>query len=765
MRKRRIFTVFICAITGTILALNSSSGIFAEEKEPVEIFSRRSEYGKHYDNGNGTYTAFVNTAPLHYYENGQWCEIDNSLEINEYGDYENKSNSMEVTLASSATPKTVNTVGNAQMVQLTYDGYSISWDMINTQQKSNHISASSSVQLVTKDLSEDGDFALGGEKLTEKAKDSLDKLNSSVIYTSVFEDVDVSLDILPSSIKETIILNDKASVPEQFAYYITADGLDAELQADNSIQFINGQDEVIFTMPAMFMFDSSSEIPEYNYDIETTITPIKNGYLLTITPDSDWLNSDDRVYPVMIDPEVTTTYGTNSCFIYEKYPDVTHNYNMISFGGDPAAGNRRESYLYIPLSFIHYSSNICIESATLNLYFLQNTYTGNNMPVDIYSVNTEPFQKTWNSFSGIDQYNTYINSINVEEGASGYHSADITKLVWSWYNYDKTTQTQGIPNYGIKLRTKNADTTSSRYHRIWSTTSNIHKPYIEMTYTIHTDYTMGYAPYKYNNFLTVDNFQDRMNCYSYALQMYYRGTGSYAIYPGEIGIGQQISNDTYNALTYEQLMEYYDSFVFPIKSRIDTLTGGNELYVGQLHSYIANDNVLSTLMNNYMNFVENQMRRDSEVIGFDIEKYNNEDVIYNSIDLNIFTPPSDYNEGNERIIAMTAYYLYKGRFNGSLTMHYYMRHGNGTCMLHGGNCSLWSQKMGLGAVSNLDSLDNILCDQTIIDSAYNIGEPDVACDDNLVNFYSITKDTNIYASWYGNGQYDESTGTPYLSLT
>lgn len=280
---------------------------------------------------------------------------------------------MDITLASSASPKTVNTVGNGQMVRLDYDGYTISWDMINTQQNSNHITANSMAQLVTRESAEDVNFTLGGEKLTEKASACLDKLNSSVVYDSVFEDVDVSLDILPSSIKETIILNDKDSVPEQFAYYITADGLDADLQADDSIEFTNEQDEVIFTMPAMFMFDSSSAVPEYNYDIETAIVPIKNGYLLTITPDSDWLNSDDRVYPVMIDPEFVPTITTlTDSYITEEDPDLCARNLMLKMGGSKTDGTRCESFLSFNLSDILVTADEILD-ATCTMFFVPDT--------------------------------------------------------------------------------------------------------------------------------------------------------------------------------------------------------------------------------------------------------------------------------------------------------------------------------------------------------------------------------------------------------
>lgn len=54
--------VFIVT-TGIICPLNTKA---IEDIEPVEVVSMRSEYEKHYDNGDGTYTAYIDTVPLLY---------------------------------------------------------------------------------------------------------------------------------------------------------------------------------------------------------------------------------------------------------------------------------------------------------------------------------------------------------------------------------------------------------------------------------------------------------------------------------------------------------------------------------------------------------------------------------------------------------------------------------------------------------------------------------------------------------------------------
>ena len=76
---------------------------------------------------------------------------------------------------------------------------------------------------------------------------------------------------------------------------------------------------------------------------------------------------------------------------------------------------------------------------------------------------------------------------------------------------------------------------------------------------------------------------------------------------------------------------------------------------------------------------------------------------------------------------------------------------------------MWSQKMGDGEVSNIAYNKGIICDKTIYDYSYCIktDKYNDAYNSNLVNFYNITKDTNVYDSFYGNGQFNDSTGTPY----
>lgn len=95
------------ATTWIICPLNTRA---IEDIEPVEVVSMRSEYEKHYDNGDGTYTAYIDTVTIHYYKNGEWLDIDNTLIQNETGNYVNRSNSMKVTLSPETSISSINAV-------------------------------------------------------------------------------------------------------------------------------------------------------------------------------------------------------------------------------------------------------------------------------------------------------------------------------------------------------------------------------------------------------------------------------------------------------------------------------------------------------------------------------------------------------------------------------------------------------------------------------------------------------------------------------
>lgn len=710
MKKRNLMVALAYTITSLSMGASYSASAISAEKTPMEIVSKRTEYDKYFDNGDGTITAIMNTAPLHYYEDGKWVEIDNTLEINADGDYVNKSNSMNVTIASTASPKSAESTDDEEnMVQIEYNGYSISWDLINTQSNSNE--ASSKAKLVSVDDERKAKISLSNEKLSGKASECFDKLKSEVVYDSFMEDVDVSLALESSSVKETIILNDKESMPDSFTYFLDTDGLIAKLNEDNSIGLTNKSGKNIFTIPTMYMFDSAEDISEYNYDIETSLEAVDNGYLLTITPDKEWIASDERVYPIMIDPTVTTNIAASSLFVKQSTPNSIYDDGYLRIGGYADAGNLQEAIVYSPS--LNSTDMMVIKDAKLHMTFDLNLFSGPAQPIEVYTINSVFYNPCWNTCGGDNVPITYITELNVPDSYSEVEF-DITNAVQADVNYDRTNGSVGSFCYAYKLKAKND---ASKLYLAISERSYYPGPYFEITYATNTAYTMEYSEEKYNNVNVsngvIYNFQRRMNCYAYALQIYDRGSDNSTVHrltPGEIGLRSNGSNYTITNL----------------------ISGYN------------NCNSISA----FMDFTERQMFYDSAKMHTNLTRINLEDD-------ETFVLPGSY---SGRIIAMTAGSKTNyspsgiGVNTSQRDFHFYVRHGNGTCPTHrNGVCSMWSHKLSEGTVSNKVN-GYILCDCNIATkgkslsvntsaySVYNYSQP--------LRFYSLEQDTNVYDSWY-----------------
>lgn len=744
--KKRFLTLILIAFMNSFLFVNTIPSVFATEKEPVEIISLRSEYEKHFDNGDGTITAFVSTEPLHYYKDGEWVEIDNTLIFDENGKYINTSNPMNVTLASHTSVGSIYDMIDKPMVSIEQDEYSISWSLINNSDElilKNTFDDTSNISLV--DINLEKSTGIEKSDFNNSIAECMDKLESNVSYDSIYDNVDMNIDIKSSSVKETIILNDCNNIPEKFSYYIKSDGLIGEMDEYHSVHFINENGEEIFSIPAPFMFDSSDSV-ECNYNIEVEFEKYEDGYLYSIIPDNEWLLDESRAYPVMIDPEVTTSdykyissYYNSEANPYSVFRDI-----YLKIGNE--TDNGYQSYVFLPNSFSNYGDYATIKNAKFNLYFLPNSMESDKT-ISVYSNQTKPnIDFWWEKASGLNQYNTYISSFNISKNTSNYtrYSADITSLVQSWLNYAETSSV-GIPNYGFKLVSKSGTgSTVTAY----SERSKYYKPYYEITYSISSEYILDYAPHKYNNIYTqnsanINNFQNRMNCYAYALQVYYRGDleslsqQSYFLKPGEFGIRYPNVNDKYSISKYSDLILESKKFTDYIKADI----------------YYPN-----RYLPNYMDFVQEQMYRDANALNYNIQMFQEADMFYN----NQFDLPNNFDENSERIIAMIVYFSH---ISNTVDYHYYVRNGNGTCpnSNHDENCSIWTHKRGNQPISNKSvCCNNILCDQNITALAddftsreYSMGEK--------IRYYKITKNTNIYNSSHEYGQNDNSTGTPYNS--
>lgn len=253
---------------------------FGKENEKAEIVcevpEKREEFSKTYKRADGSYTKVFSQVPLHTYENGEWKVVDNSLQSNGTS-IENADGKFEVSFPE--------TLSESNKIEIENQGENISFSLNNIEDSAAQITS----QAATADV----------------VKQDLSKTYSEIIYENIDTNTDVQYIISSNSVKENIIISEKASLKDTYSFDIEKGDLIATLGEDKSVAFKNPQNETVFTIPAPVMTDAENNI-SYNIDVAVTNAD-KTVLTLTYTPSKEWL--DNAQYPVVIDPVIEIPSG------------------------------------------------------------------------------------------------------------------------------------------------------------------------------------------------------------------------------------------------------------------------------------------------------------------------------------------------------------------------------------------------------------------------------------------------------------------------
>ncbi|WP_035381744.1 DNRLRE domain-containing protein, partial [Fervidicella metallireducens] len=401
-----------------------------ESKIVGESIEKREKNVKHFIKDDGTYVACSYSTAVHYKENGRWKDIDNTLidDKDENGNetIANKDNDIKFKVAKN--------LKSNKLVSIKKDKYEISWNIENTQQsKAKVITLANSSETISAD-----------EKFTK-----LSKLNSSVIFENAFQDIDIKYDIQSENIKENIILNKNTDIPE-FIFNLNLKNLVMEKNEDNSIKFYDERDkkEVIFIMPAPFMFDEKKNI---STKIDVQIVLDNNKYKLILKPDKEWLNDADRAYPVTIDPYIYSfsidNKNINMAYVRKSSPDF-NGANQ----GFVLADNMR-TYLSFSLPTLTTADKVTQANIYLQYYL---SPWGSFDYIYVHKA-LGPWDKNTITWNNQPEYDENINSLSwVKNNNSNDYELQywtITNIVQDWYTYGN--------NYGLMLNCDTADTSCS----------------------------------------------------------------------------------------------------------------------------------------------------------------------------------------------------------------------------------------------------------------------------------------------------------------
>ena len=137
---------------------------------------------------------------------------------------------------------------------------------------------------------------------------------NALVFKGVKDGTDYEYTAEPGGVKENIIVKKKGSA-YAYSFLMKCEGVCAVMdEAASRVSFRDPEtDEEIFFIPAPFMTDAEGNRSEaLTYALTATEDQI---YSFTVTADAEWMNADERAFPVVIDPQIQVT-GSNTFSTY-----------------------------------------------------------------------------------------------------------------------------------------------------------------------------------------------------------------------------------------------------------------------------------------------------------------------------------------------------------------------------------------------------------------------------------------------------------------
>lgn len=453
-----------------------------------EVPEKRSEFTKHFRMSDGSMKAIVYSDQVHYKSGDEFKEIDNTLIDADNNTYKNTDSSFKVSLSKNFK--------NKNLINIESDDHSISMSYIKKKYKKFRSASSSeeskgnssndkkqntsdqkviSEALCEEDLSKipetEVDASNVGIENFDKTKMSFKnedeekicsgKTHSKAKYENSDTNIDLNYTLSGLGFNENIVLKNKSNDNDRFDFEVKTD-LIATKDKNGNLNFKDSSEKVVFTMPKGCMWDSNDA---YSSDVNYEISGISGGYIISIIPNRDWLDDNSRVYPIMIDPSITTSsvidtssfeyvYAvtdpsnpSNNCNNQGHVPVGTTDYNYVSFfkytklpkfsHGEIVTGSKFS--MYLPASY----SDMPVTFGSLPQYDC------------LYEV-TEPWEDTVLTANNMPSVSQVVSDYVKVDTTDKWYDWDITKLVKTWYTLDNPNDNCGFSfnsinpaNYGL----------------------------------------------------------------------------------------------------------------------------------------------------------------------------------------------------------------------------------------------------------------------------------------------------------------------------
>ncbi len=420
-RKSFFYKFFSLVLLISVFLLNfgSSKALLIENNKQYatnnqlqsdEITEYRTEYEKHFQNEDGTITAATYTNPIHYKDSdGNWVDIDNSLidsnEVDEDGNkiFTNKDNPLKVKLSNKAKDK--------KFVSIKLEKYEINWGIQGVDKVKGNVEESGTKENVT----------------------DITSISSKMTYKDVFENTSLVYKLSSYALMEELVF-DEVPTYDNVVYNVETKNLVAKSVGKEVIFYDADESEKeVFKFEAPFMYDSN-EKPSFNENVGVTLEETSKGYIITHIFDMEWLEDESRIYPVVLDPVVSS---------YQHYSNIedTHtnsqspNTNYVNNPYLQIGKINGDNYVWVKITNMPtLPSEAVVTDARLGLFLNYGTNSWGALELWAPRTAWDSYTMTWNWQNNVGADFVANGIYPVANGSYYKYNINVTNNVTKWYN-------------------------------------------------------------------------------------------------------------------------------------------------------------------------------------------------------------------------------------------------------------------------------------------------------------------------------------------
>jgi len=430
--------------------MNRMNEIIPETKKESrilrEVTGKRTKNTKYFATEDHGGIAAVYPQAVHYQDQGEWKEIDNTLitDTAEEG-YQNKNAALKVRFAKDA--------GSGELVAVQKGKHRISWTFVPGRNKRTR-AAASQFQIRKESREKPALLKASGEdvKSLNEEKMKVQNIQSGGYYEDIVPGIDLEYRLTGETLKENLVLKSKEVLNIPLVFTMKHEHMEVEVKDGELLIFApENPEDIICHLSVPCMYDAKGI---YSDKVHYELTKEEGRCTLTIATDQEWLESEERVFPITIDPNAETSKASKDIedtFVREKMPgsSIVSTYGSFYVANNDGYGKCRAFLKFnnlpaIPKGSLIYDARMYVWQYKYSSYQDQGFYvTAHKVNGDWASGST-----TWNSQPAYDS--NVLDFAKMDQVQSGNtititpKQFNITKLVREWYN-------TGL-NHGIMLK-------------------------------------------------------------------------------------------------------------------------------------------------------------------------------------------------------------------------------------------------------------------------------------------------------------------------